>query len=127
MAFMYRDVRTGVVREVAEPKEVEEREGDESTGRWKAMHQRRTLAAMDASSRWERVTDTPSAPAPEPAPEPEPEPAPAAESGVERPAVADPKAAWVDYAVAAHGWDRNEAEATKKADLTDLGEGDRWH
>ena len=58
-----------------------------------------------------RLVD-PSSPAPAPEPEPEPE-----ESG--RPAQADNKAAWVDWAVA-QGADREDAEASTKADLIEL-------
>lgn len=55
--------------------------------------------------------------APEPAPEPEPEPVQEPE-GSGRPAVADNKATWVDWAVS-QGLDRDEAEAATKADLID--------
>jgi hypothetical protein len=57
-------------------------------------------------------------PEPEPAPEPEPEPEP---ESVERPARADAKADWVEFAVAC-GWSRDDAEAATKADLVERAE-----
>ena len=56
--------------------------------------------------------------APEPEPESESEPVPEPEESA-RPAQADNKAAWVDWAVS-QGVDREEAEAFTKAELIEL-------
>ena len=82
---------------------------------------RANLAAVGAehgmSVEHGRLVD-PSAPSPEPDVEPEPGPEPElGEPG--RPAQADNKAAWVDWAVR-HGIDREEAEASTKAELIEL-------
>lgn len=58
-------------------------------------------------------------PSAEPAPESEPEPEEEAELEPVKPAQADPKAAWIDWAVS-QGADTDEAEALTKAELIEF-------
>jgi hypothetical protein len=122
MALRYRYGPSGKVISVAEPHEVQAAEGDAHTGKWKANHQRRTIATMDKSSRWTRVTDEPE---PE---EPEPEhPEPGSDGGesgeqvdAERPESKYPKGPWVDWAVDSGRLSRADAEAMTVDDLMKL-------
>lgn len=131
MALQFRDTRTGVVRTMLEPSEVKDANGGGHLGDWLAMHQRRTIQKMDESRRWQRVyegtaatatgetitatattvtnTATPASPT-----------ASAETVQHSRPAINDPKDAWVDYAVEAHGYDRDEAKSLRKDQLTEL-------
>ena len=55
----------------------------------------------------------------EPEPEPEPQAEEEADAEPQRPAQADPKAAWIDWAVS-QGADADEAEALTKAELIEF-------
>lgn len=127
MAGTYRNARTGRVVTMPDPADVEADAPNEAQGKWLAMHARKAIEAMDASSKWERIepddggeSEGTAASDPVVADEPEADDGGEAEEQVvERPARADPKAAWVDYHVA-QGLDRDEAESMTKADLIDL-------
>jgi hypothetical protein len=115
MALKYLNRVTGDVVTVAEPREVAAAEDNEHRGRYLAMHQRRTLERMDASTRWERVTDEPAA-----------QPA-AADSGESedageptRPQQKYPKQPWVDWAVDTGRLSREDADAMTVDDLMAL-------
>lgn len=195
MSLSYRNVRNGNVVSVREPDEVAADEDDEHRGKHLATHQRRTIARMDASNKWERATDDNSSKKgnrgrsgraeplvdrvnnPDTISQPvvledtkgSPDAVPGtttkdadgnlpsghlapgdasdddydddyddddggdggddeetadADSGsadeVDRPSQGDTKADWVDYAVAAHDYDRSEAESMTKNDLIEL-------
>lgn len=146
MALQFRDIRTSTVRTVEEPEEIRAQWPDNPAhGDWLAMHQRRTIQRMDESRRWQRVyqappstsgvnvstgpadvpseaTSTPrsAGAATQPAPEPEPESVPAQRDPSERPAINDVKDVWVDWAVTAHGYDREEAQSLTKDQLQSL-------